>query len=165
MRLNNFYRRLLFDESTTRKIGMSPYYVEIESGLDDPILIQGREFINLASNNYLGLASDPRVKKAMIEATDKYGASMCGTPIATGYVDIYKKVEEELSRFVGLESSIIFPSAYQANNGLFTAIAGRDDLIIVDHFAHSSLIQGIRGVNCKIKPFLHNDMKSLHKIL
>ena len=62
--------------------------------MDDPIVIEGKPFINLASNNYIGLATDSYVKEKMTEALEKYGASLCGTPIATGYVDLFKKLEE-----------------------------------------------------------------------
>jgi len=160
-----FYQGLKVDKSLAEKIGFNPYYCNLESGLDDPLIIDGKPFINLASNNYLGLAADARVKQAMIAAILKYGASLCGTPIATGNIDLYQQTEAELARFVGLEAAVVLPSCYQANNGLFTAVAGKDDLIVVDHFAHSSLIQGVKAVGCKIRPFLHNDMDHLQQIL
>jgi len=162
---NKFNNKLLLDRSIVKNTGFNPYYCRIQSALDDPLMIEDKEFINLAANNYLGIANDKRVKKAMRDAVDKYGASLCGTPIATGYIDLYEKVERKISGFLGLEASIILPSCYQANNGLFSSIADKDDLIIIDHFAHSSLIQGIKNVGCKIKPFLHNNMDSLNKIL
>ena len=165
MYLDDFYERFVLDESLAERAGFNPYYREIQSGLGDPILIDGREFINLASNNYLGLADDTRVKEAAIKAVEKYGASLCGTPIATGYVNLLKKMEDRLSKFTGLEASVILPSCYQANNGLLLALAGKEDVIIVDHYAHSSLIQGIKAVGCKIRPFLHNDVEHLSKIL
>lgn len=165
MYLENFYERVFLDESLVETIGFNPYYLELQSGLDDRIVIKGREYINLASNNYLGLATDTRVKKAIIQAVEKYGASLCGTPISTGYTDLYQSMEQRLSSFVGLEDTILLPSCYQANNGLFTAIAGKEDLIIIDRFAHSSLIQGIMAVGCKVRPFLHNKLKHLEEIL
>lgn len=161
----DFYKRISIDESLVEKSGFNPYYIEINSGLEERVLIEGKEMINLASNNYLGLAADSRVKQAVIEAVEKYGASLCGTPIATGYIDLYKNMEQKLSEFVGLEDTIILPSCYQANNGLFVAIAGKEDLIVVDRFAHSSLIQGIKAVGCKIRPFLHNNLEHLEEIL
>jgi 7-keto-8-aminopelargonate synthetase-like enzyme len=101
----------------------------------------------------------------MIDAVGKYGTSMCGTPIATGYTVLFRRVEHKLSEFIGLESSMVFPSCYQANSGLFGSIAGAKDLIIVDHYAHASLIQGIKSAGCKVKPFLHNDVRHLEKVL
>lgn len=165
MSFDKFYERYKLDRSMVEEIGFNPYYRELKSALSDPISIEGEEFINLASNNYLGLANDERVKEAACRAIKNYGTSLCGTPIATGYIDLFKEVEDKLSRFLGLEASILLPSCYQANNGLFSAIAGKEDLIIVDHYAHSSLIEGIKSAGCKIRPFLHNNMEHLEQIL
>lgn len=165
MALNKFYQRFQLDTSLTDQTGFNPYYREMQSGLSDKMLIDRAEFINLASNNYLGLADDDRVKGASMKAIEKYGVSLCGTPIATGYIDLYKTLEERLARLTGLESAIIFPSCYQANNGLFSGLAGREDLIVIDHFAHSSLVQGARLGGSRIRPFLHNKLDHLRVIL
>lgn len=165
MCFEGFYERLNVDESIVKTVGFNPYYMEIEPGLDKNIYINGRKIINLASNNYLGLADDERVKQAIISAVEKYGASLCGTPISTGYIALYKKLEQKLSDFVELEDTIIFPSCYQANNGLFISIIGKEDLVIVDRYAHSSLVQGIKAAGCKIRPFLHNNTDHLQGIL
>lgn len=165
MSFDKFYERYKLDKNIVEKIGFNPYYRELKSALSDPISIEGENFINLASNNYLGLADDERVKEAACRAIKSYGTSLCGTPIATGYIDLFKAVEDKLSVFIGLESSILLPSCYQANNGLFSAIAGKEDLIIVDHYAHSSLIEGIKAVGCRIRPFRHNNMEHLEQIL
>ena len=146
---------LILDRSLVDEVGFNPYYQ----------LMDKDKYIDLASNNYLGLADDIRVKRASISAIEQYGTSMCGTPIATGYISLFSELERRLSAFVGLEDTIIFPSCYQANNGIFASMADKDDLIIVDRYAHSSLIQGIKAVGCKISPFLHNDMNHLEKIL
>ncbi|MFT5871796.1 MAG: 7-keto-8-aminopelargonate synthetase-like enzyme [Clostridium sp.] len=165
MSFDKFYERYKLDKNIVEKIGFNPYYRELKSALSDPISIEGEEFINLASNNYLGLADDERVKEAACKAIKSYGTSLCGTPIATGYIDLFKNVEEKLSAFIGLESLVLLPSCYQANNGLFSTIAGKEDLIIVDHYAHSSLIEGIKAVGCRIRPFRHNNMEHLEQIL
>jgi len=165
MYLDDFYHRFRVDKELANKAEFNPYYNCIQSGLEDPLIIEGEEYINLAANNYLGLGADKRVKKAAIDAVGKYGVSLCGTPVATGYIELYRKVERKLSLFLGLDDTVVFPSCYQANNGLFAAISGKEDLILVDHFAHSSLIEGIKCVGCKIRPFLHNNIEHLEKIL
>ncbi|HDS09917.1 MAG TPA: pyridoxal phosphate-dependent aminotransferase family protein [Firmicutes bacterium] len=162
---HDFYSQFKMDMTQAQELGFNPYYIEICSGLDDPIIINGKEYINLASNNYLGLATDSRVKQAMHDSIDRFGASMCGTPIASGYVELYRTLCEKLSQFSGLEDTIIFPSGYQANYSLFPVILGKDDLVIVDHYAHASLIQGIKSIGCKIKPFKHNDLDHLTQVL
>lgn len=165
MNLTKFYDAHHLDDSLARVAGFNPYYPNIQSGLDDPLIVDGKEFINLASNNYLGLAFDPRVIEATVEGVRKYGVSMCATPIASGCNDLFRKTEQTLAGFVNVEDSLIFPSCYQANNGLFQAIAGADDMIVIDRFAHSSLIEGAKVVGCKLRPFRHNDMNHLEEIL
>lgn len=165
MLFEDFLRRSQVDKGILERMAFNPYYRRIESGVGGTLWLEGEEFINLASNNYLGLANEPKVREAMIKALNQYGASMCGTPIVTGYAKIVSQLEEHCSRFLGLESTIIFPSCFQANNSLFQAIARQNDLIMIDHYAHASLIQGVRAVGCKIKPFLHNNLNHLKGLL
>jgi glycine C-acetyltransferase len=165
MNQQRFYEAHRLDDGVARQAGFNPYYPLIESALDDPLVIGGREFINLASNNYLGLSNDTRVVEAAISGIRKYGVSMCSTPVAAGYSDLFRKAEKALSAFSGLEESLIFPSCYQANNGLFQAIAHDGDLVVVDRFAHSSLVEGIKTAGCRYRPFRHNDMEHLEDIL
>ena len=143
------------DVSLVEKVGFNPYYNAKEK----------RDFIDLASNNYLGLAQNCRSIEASIAATREYGTSLCGTPIATGYIDLFRKVEQQLSSFVGLEETILFPSCYQANNGIFALLVDEESLIVIDRYAHSSLMQGVMAAKAKISPFLHNDIDHLEKIL
>lgn len=165
MVLNRFYQRYKLDTKLIDSAGFNPYYREMGSGLSDPMVIDGERFINLASNNYLGLAADQRVKDAAAFALEKYGTTLCGTPLATGYIDLFKSLEERLAGFAGLESAIILPSCYQANNGLFSVLAEKEDLIVIDHYAHSSLVQGARATGSRIRPYLHNNPNHLQSIL
>ena len=165
MKLQDFYQRFELDIGLVQKAGFNPYYPVIQSGLNDQVIVEGEKFINLASNNYLGLANDSRVKEACSKAIENYGVSLCATPIASGYSELHANVVQKLSKFVGLESTIIYPSCYQANNGLFSVIAGKEDIVIIDRSSHSSLIEGAKSAGCKIRPFLHNNMTYLEKIL
>lgn len=162
--MKNFRDPFIIDKNIASEVQFNPYYKEINSGISHPC-INDRSYIDLASNNYLGLATDERVKQAVCQAVNTFGVSMCGTPIATGYVSLFRKAEEDMAGFVGLESSLLFPSCYQANSSLFTALTTPEDILIIDHYAHSSLGQGVRATRCKIKPFLHNDMTHLEKLL
>lgn len=165
MKTASFYQQFQLDLTLVKEASFNPYYPVINSGLNESLQIDGSAFIDLASNNYLGLANDPGVKQAGIEAIEKYGASLCATPIASGYSELHRDLENKLSDFVGLEGTLIYPSCYQANNGLFPAIAGKKDIAVVDRNAHSSLIEGIKASGCKIWPFIHNDMDHLEKVL
>jgi glycine C-acetyltransferase len=162
---NCLKERIKFDDSVIRTNGYNPYYLSICSAQNDPLLVNGKEVINLATNNYLGLSNDERIKEAYIGAIRKYGISMCATPIAGGYTELFEQTQAKLSSFIGIESVLLYPSCYQANNGVFQAIARKEDLILFDRFAHSSLIQGIRSVGCKSLPFSHNNTECLENIL
>jgi len=161
----SFLDNLKIENQLLERTGFNPYYHILESALDDTLIVDGEPFINLASNNYLGIANDQRIKNAMIEGLQKYGISLCATPIASGYSAMYKNVQKKLALYTGVEDVLLFPSCYQANNGLFNAIVKKEDVVLVDQFAHSSLIEGIKSTACKIRPFLHNDVKSIEKNL
>jgi 8-amino-7-oxononanoate synthase len=155
---------LKVDRTPALHAGFNPYYHSVArdgSGL----LVDGIPFIDCASNDYLGLATDPRIARAVGDAVERFGASLCGTPIASGYAQIFQHLERDLANFCGLESAVLFPSCYQANCALFSAIVDSKDVVLVDHYAHASLIHGIRASGCKMKPFLHNDMAHLERLL
>jgi len=157
--------RVEYDDSCIRNTGFNPYYLTISSEQKDPLIVNGRKMINLATNNYLGLSNDERIKESYINAIKRYGVSMNATPIAGGYTDLFEATREKLSAFIGLEDILVYPSCYQANNGIFQTVARKDDLILFDRYAHSSLIQGIRSVGCKCLPFKHNDTEFLEYLL
>lgn len=142
-------------KALAQEIGFNPYRVPFDR----------KQFLDLASNNYLGLAQHPCVQKSAIDAAQKYGVSLCGTPVASGYSDFSNQVSQRLAAFAGLRHALLFPSCYQANNGLFAALCKTDDSIIIDKYAHSSLIEGARAAGCKIRPFLHNNKDHLEKVL
>jgi len=150
MKTVDFYQRHELDLSLVQQASYNPYYPVVQSGLNEEVKIKGRHYIDLASNYYLGLANDERLKVACKNAIEQYGASLCATPIASGYSEIYSRLEKKLSDFVSLEGTLIYPSCYQANNGLFPAIAGKPDIALIDRYAHSSLIEGVKASGCKI---------------
>jgi len=153
------------DRSLVESTGFNPYYHPLETALGNEIRIGKEAYIDLASNNYLGLANREEIKQYASEILNKYGLSMCGTPVATGYTDLLKETEKLLASFVGTEDAIVFPSCYQANMGLFNTLADPETVVIVDHYAHSSLLNGIESSGAKIVPFLHNRIDHLEKCL
>jgi 7-keto-8-aminopelargonate synthetase-like enzyme len=153
------------DLSAEQTYGFNPYFNLVEGALNSPVLIGGREMFDLASNNYLGFASHPQIIEAQKQALDKFGSSLCGTPIASGTTALSRQTEEELSHWLGLEDGMFFPSCYQLNMGIFPLLAGKNDLIVFDHFCHSSLLEGMRASGAKLKPFLHNNTDHLERQL
>ena len=159
------YQSLTTDLSLAKRIGFNPYYQKMVRNSQGKLSVEAAPLFDLASNDYLGLATDPRVMAAMSDAVNRFGASFCGTPIATGYACVLAELEVAIAGMLGLESAVIFPSCFQANTSLFCTIAGPEDLIIVDHYAHASLIWGIKTSGARLKPFLHNDLDHLEKQL
>jgi 7-keto-8-aminopelargonate synthetase-like enzyme len=165
MRVKSFFEEKTLDKSLAIQHAFNPYFNRIESSLAHPIQVEGRAMINLAANNYLGLATHPVVLEAQKAGIEAFGSSMCGTPIATGTTTAASQAEKRFSQFVGVQRGVFFPSCYQANLGLFPMIAGQQDCIIFDHFAHASLLQGIFASKAKPRPFLHNNLEHLEKQL
>lgn len=161
----DFYNRFELDLGLVETARHNPYYHKVQSELSDEIVMEEERYIDLASNNYLGIANHPLLKLACINAIEKYGSSLCATPVASGYSDLHHRVEQKISEFTGTEQTLIYPSCYQANLGLFNAIANSEDVILVDRCAHSSLLEGIKSSGCKISPFKHNDMNYLEMLL
>ena len=162
---NNSLSKLRVDKSDVERAGFNPYYREVESGLGRRIIIGGRKLINFGSNDYLGIANSEKLKKAAFEALEKYGLSMCGTPIVVGHTDLNRTLEKRLAEFLGTENALVLPSGYQANIGVFQTLTQKEDIIIADKFAHSSLHSGIALSKAKKRLFNHNDLEDLEKIL
>ena len=145
--------------------GFYPYFTPIESVQDHRVIIQGREFIMIGSNGYLGLAADPRIKEAAIKAVKKYGSTCSGSRFLNGTLDIHVKLENDLAEFFKKDGAIIFSTGFQTNLGIISSIAGKDDVIIIDRQDHASIIDGCRLSFAEVKKFRHNDMEDLERIL
>lgn len=165
MKPAQLYESLTTDLSLADRTGFNPYYQSMVRDTPGKLKVGTTARFDLASNDYLGLATDPRIIAAVADAANRFGTSFCGTPIAAGYATIIAELEAAAAAMAGLEAAVIFPSCYQANTSLFPVIADSQDVIIVDHYAHASLIQGIKACGCRIRPFLHNDLNHLEKQL
>lgn len=124
-----------------------------------------REFLLFASNNYLGLANDPRVIEAMIAAVREYGATNTGSRLIGGTTRLHLELEQRLARFKGREDCIVFPSGYSANLGTISALLGANDLVITDVYNHMSIQDGCKLSGAAKKIYAHNDMASLEDVL
>jgi glycine C-acetyltransferase len=117
----------------------------------------GKRVINLASNNYLGLTTHPKLRKAALEATRKYGVGSGAVRTIAGTMRIHMELEEKIARFKNVEACVVFQSGFTANAGTVSAILGRDDFIISDELNHASIIDGARLSRATIKVFRHKD--------
>ncbi len=124
-----------------------------------------KEMIMMASNNYLGLASHPKIIEAGLQAAQKYGFGSGGVPLFSGTYDLHKELESKIAQLKGCEDAVIFPSGYTANVGCLTALARENDALIHDRLNHASLIDGARFSGAILKVFRHNDPNHLEKVL
>ncbi|MBR2220969.1 MAG: aminotransferase class I/II-fold pyridoxal phosphate-dependent enzyme, partial [Clostridia bacterium] len=138
-----------------------PYFHAATTGQDTEMVMEGHKIVMIGSNNYLGLTSDPRVIEAGDEATKKYGSGNSGSRFLNGTLDIHIKLEEELAEFLHKEACITMSTGFQANLGIISAIAGRNDIILCDKENHASIYDGIRLSYAKMIRYEHNDMEDL----
>jgi glycine C-acetyltransferase len=118
----------------------------------------GKKVINLASNNYLGLTTHPKLREAALEATRKYGVGSGAVRTIAGTMKIHMELEEKIARFKNVEACVVFQSGFTANAGTVSAILGKDDYIISDELNHASIIDGCRLSRAKILVFRHKDV-------
>ncbi|MGA2073098.1 MAG: glycine C-acetyltransferase [Terriglobia bacterium] len=125
----------------------------------------GREVINLSSNNYLGLTTHPKLRERALEAIRKFGVGSGAVRTIAGTMSIHLELEEKIARFKHVEGSVVFQSGFTANAGTVQAILGREDVIISDQLNHASLIDGCRLSRAEIKIFPHKDLEACESIL
>ncbi|HVP51579.1 MAG TPA: glycine C-acetyltransferase [Terriglobales bacterium] len=125
----------------------------------------GKKVINLASNNYLGLATHPKLRQAAIEATKKYGVGSGAVRTIAGTMKIHMELEEKIARFKNVEASVVFQSGFAANAGTVAAVLGKDDFIVSDELNHASIIDGARLSRATIKVFRHKDTAHAEELL
>src|SRR5690242_3292891 len=125
----------------------------------------GKRVINLASNNYLGLTTHPRLREAALQATRKYGVGSGAVRTIAGTMRIHLELEEQIARFKNVEASVVFQSGFTANAGTVSAVLGKEDLIISDELNHASIIDGARLSKATIKVFKHKDVADCERIL
>lgn len=129
------------------------------------ITTNGKEVINFCANNYLGLSSHPRVIDAAKRAIDTHGYGMSSVRFICGTQDIHKELEKKISEFLGMEDTILYAAAFDANGGVFEPLFGAEDAIISDELNHASIIDGVRLCKAMRYRYKHNDMEDLRKQL
>jgi len=148
-----------------RAKGVAPKLRVLEGEQKPVCVFDGREVINLASNNYLGLTSDKRLRKASIESIRKYGVGAGAVRTISGTMKLHMDLEEQIAKFKNVEACVVFQSGFTANAGTVSAVLGKEDLIISDELNHASIIDGARLSKATIKVFKHKDVKDCERIL
>ena len=125
----------------------------------------GREVINLCANNYLGLAQHPQVNAAAAQGLKEWGYGMASVRFICGTQTLHKQLEDALSKFLGTQDTILYPSCFDANGGLFETLLGEEDAVLSDALNHASIIDGIRLCKAKRYRYQNNDMADLERQL
>src|SRR5436309_424307 len=125
----------------------------------------GKEVINLSSNNYLGLTTHPKLKEAAVQAVEEFGVGSGSVRTIAGTMTLHMELEEKIAKFKQVDASVVFQSGFAANAGTVQAVLGKEDVIISDELNHASIIDGCRLSRAEIKVFPHKDVEACEKIL
>ena len=148
-----------------RDKGVAPK-LRVLQGEQKPVCtFDGKEVINLASNNYLALTTHKTLRKAAVEAAKTYGAGAGAVRTIAGTMQLHMQLEEQIAKFKNVEACVVFQSGFTANAGTVSAVLGKEDLIISDELNHASIIDGARLSRATIKVFKHKDVKDCERIL
>jgi len=142
-----------------------PYFRLLTSQAGPVVEMEGRETIMLGSNNYLGLTGDSRVKDAARDALETYGTGVTGSRLLNGTTPLHVELERELAEWMGTEEAIVYTTGYQSNVGCIGTILEPGDTVICDSGDHASILDGCKLSGAKLRPFRHNRMDKLAKML
>ena len=137
----------------------------LEQGSKPHSVVDGKEVLMLNTNNYLGLATHPKIVQAAIEATKKYGVGAGAVPVIAGSFDLTKQFEEKFAEFKEVEASILCQTGFAVNSGLIPMLVGKQDMVISDELNHGSIIDGVRLSGAKRSIYKHCDVGDLEKRL
>jgi glycine C-acetyltransferase len=142
------------------------FHLKILAGEQKPVAnFDGKEVINLSSNNYLGLTTHPKLRRAAIDATRKFGVGSGAVRTIAGTMKMHLDLEAQIAAFKKVEACVVFQSGFTANAGTVSAILGKDDLVISDELNHASIIDGCRLSRATIKVFKHKDAADCERVL
>ncbi len=163
---HSLQEKLKTEISSIKEAGLYKEERVISSPQDAVIkLDSGKEVINFCANNYLGLSSHPKVVEAAKTAIDTHGYGMSSVRFICGTQDIHKQLEQKISDFLGMEDTILYAAAFDANGGVFEPLLGPEDAIISDSLNHASIIDGVRLCKAQRLRYQHNDMEDLERKL
>jgi 8-amino-7-oxononanoate synthase len=160
------YEKMLVPKAASARLGIrNPFFIPHDGSAGAVTRINGREFINLSSYNYLGLAGHPAVNKASKDAIDQYGTSVSASRLVAGERPIQRRLEEALADVYEVEDCVVFVSGHATNVSTIGYLFGPKDIIIHDSLIHNSVLEGIKLAGSMRRSFPHNDMLALDAIL
>jgi 8-amino-7-oxononanoate synthase len=151
--------------SAARRHDLLPYFREVEGEPGPVVMMEGRERITLGSNNYLGLTTHPAVKEGAREALEAYGTGLTGSRFMNGTTPLHLELEREIADWMGTEEALVFTTGYQANVGCIATLLEVGDTVICDSGDHASILDAVMMSRARIRPFRHNRLDKLAKML
>ncbi|MBA2440616.1 MAG: aminotransferase class I/II-fold pyridoxal phosphate-dependent enzyme [Thermoleophilaceae bacterium] len=148
-----------------REHDLLPYFREVEGEPGPVVEMEGRERITLGSNNYLGLTTHPAVKQAARDALEAYGTGLTGSRFMNGTTPLHLELEREIADWMGTEEALVFTTGYQANVGCIATLLEVGDTVICDSGDHASILDAVMMSRARIRPFRHNRLDKLGKML
>lgn len=148
-----------------REAGSYPYFIPLDENEGTEVVFEGRHIIMCGSNNYLGLTTHPKVKKAAMDAIERFGTSCTGSRFLNGNLTLHEELEEQLADWVGKQAALVFSTGMQVNLGTISSLVSRDDILILDKDDHASIVDGGFLSGGKIERYRHNDMEHLERVL
>ena len=163
--VNDMQQRLREELAGIDSAGLRRRLRQLDSAQGVRINLEGRELLNFSSNDYLGLANDPILKRAASKAIEEFGAGSGSARLICGSQSPHHQLENALAAFKGTESAICFSSGYAAALGVLPVVVGEGDTVVIDKLVHASLIDGVRLSGAKLRVFKHNNLEDLERIL
>jgi 8-amino-7-oxononanoate synthase len=148
-----------------READLLPYFRTLQSPAAPVVEMEGADRIMLGSNNYLGLTADPRVMQGARDALERYGTGLTGSRLLNGTLDLHLELEREIAEWMGTEDALVFTTGHQTNVGTLGTILAPGDTVIADSGDHASILDGCLLSRAKLRPFRHNRLDKLEKML
>lgn len=149
----------------SKKNNLYSYMIQNDSQVGRTVIVNNKSMIMLGSYNYLGLIGHPKINQAMKNAIDEFGSGAGGVRLMTGNNILNQKLEDKITKFKGTEDTVVYSSGYVANIAAIKTLFGKNDLLIIDRFAHNSIYTGCKLSGASIERFNHNDLNDLKRIL
>jgi 8-amino-7-oxononanoate synthase len=151
--------------AAAREADVLPYFHVLESPAMPVVEMEGAERVMLGSNNYLGLTGDERVVQGAEQALHRYGTGLTGSRLLNGTIPLHLELEREIAEWMGTEAALVFSTGHQANVGTLGTLLGPGDTVVVDSGDHASILDGCLLSRAKLRPFRHNRLEKLEKML
>jgi len=151
--------------AAAREHDLLPYFRQVDGEPGPLVQMEGRERLTLGSNNYLGLTAHPLVKQAARDALEAYGTGLTGSRFMNGTTPLHTELEHELADWMGTEDAIVYTTGYQANVGCIATLLAPGDTVICDSGDHASILDAVSMSRARIRPFRHNRLDKLERML